>query len=1130
MFSTNNPEGEKNPLRYQVFYNKLLFCLAVALLLLAALPSVSWAATLTLGGTNPITETGICSTSSTITITLTPDNTWATDVVSNQAKLNTLIDSFGAAAEPGQWDLVMAARTVVRTSDAVVTITLPPVPGYNISANQTININIAPSLLSDSNNPISNALTFSIIADCQATLSSSITSATDIVNGGNTISIALTNDTWNTDIINLAAKRDKLFGSFPAPVGDSEWTKVINALKAAPDPSKVLALSSDKRTLTITLPAVPDYLISSAQTIKVDYSNWTTVPLLIITDALATNQPNLSFTINPSFSTATLEGTVMTTTPLTETNIFQGGQTIVITLNNNTWLTGVDTIQAKINTLIDGFTAASDTASWNLVKTELKAGGVKLTNPNVLTITLPSVSGYNISADQTVTLNIPSTLLAYNYPVTITPNSFTITADSAVTVSGTATPSLTETDIVTGGKTIIITLTSDTWDADVITLATKREALIDGFKFTSSTADNDQWNNALSVIKASAGYTRVSDTVVTITLPPVAGFNISGSLKVNLTVPGSVVKNLADDKFLPVVSAFTLSPTTAQSAKLSGTAVSSATEAAIAAGGKTIVITLSNDIWAPDIATNSTKRNNLLGGLIATGADSDNWNNTTNGFIHTLESDPTVVVRTSDTVVTITLPAASGFAISGNITVNLNIQTSILTTASGSITASPAFTISAITAVLKGTAIDAPQDSASIVTGGKTITITLTNATWVSDIVTNYSQLINGFSSTDSTDWKTIKDAISSTNVIRTSNTVVTIKLPPVPGYTTSGQSVTLIIPKDLITGGNKNVTATPKLQIGLATASATLTGTMLSSVTKSDIVSGGETIIIDLDGCTWATDAVSNTTKCNALLKGFVPATDPTNWNLVIAAIQANPNRVKRISDTNITITLPPVPGYDPVNDQTISLTIPKTVLVSAAANIVVADQIEINLPSYSNRGTLQSLLDNSGLADYINTKPLQQIYLAVPIKYITSIVAGQTTLGDTVVTSLDICTDSSVDKVTVTVNGTTYTTSSYVPYGKGNKFNIGFSYIKDTTTSTSTGSTSTKLVPIDAVIRVVENSTKLQSDVTIKISGSKTYALAPSTDLSGSYSLYKLVNNSSLLTNILNFYIPADIKVQTP
>lgn len=1120
MFSLNIFRREKKPPWVQNFFNKLLFSLAAALLLLAVLPSVSQAAVATLSGnlsSHQVTETNIRE-SNNLTIILTLDKTWVDDVVSNSAKLNTLLDGFTAASETSQWSKVKAALKEKTTSadkdnyfnydsnNNLIEITLPAVSGYDISSDQTINISIAPSLLSDSSDPVSNMPDFSLIADCQAAWSNNINSATDIANGGSTISITLTNATWNTGIINLAAKRDNFFDSLIASGEPNEWAKVINALKAAPEPENILELSNGNSTITITLPEVPDYQISAAQTITADYSAWTNPGF--ISAALSASQPALTFTIAPSFTTAALSGTMITDNP---TEIDFTGKTIVITLSNNTWKADI-TNQAKINALIDGFTAAVDTYSWNLVKTALKAGGVTLTNSNVLTITLPSVSGYNIAADQTVTVNIPSTLLAYNYPVTVTPNTFTIKAARAATVSGTAVPSLTEADIVNGGKTIIITLTSDTWASDVISSATKREALIDGFKFANSTIDTDQWNNMLDVIKASAGFTRVSNTAVTITLPRAAAFNISGSLEVKLTVPGSVINSPSN---LPEVKAFTISPVNTQSAKLSGSAVSGVTEADIAAGGKTIVITLTGDVWALDVATDSTKRNNLLDRLTATGTNSDEtkWTAALGSFKTSANSNSTVVVRSSDTVVTITLPAYTGFELSGDLIVSLNIPKEVLTTASTSITTS-SFTVSAITAVLTGTAITAPPDSSSIIAGGKTIIITLKNATWASDI----SGLLNGFSSTDPNDWQTIKNKITSTNVVRTSNTVVTIKLPPVPDYTGSSQSVTLTIPQTLITGEHKNVTATPNLQIG-SVASATLNGDELS---KTDVVDGGETITIELEDCTWATDVVSNTTKLKALLKGFTPDSDTASWNLVIAAIQANLNKVVRTNETVVTIKLPPVPDYDPINEQKVSLTIPKNLLVGAVDNIVAGNKIKIELPSSTKRGTLQSMLDDGSLADYVNEKPLQKIILAVPVKYITSVVVGQTKLDDTVITSLDIYTDSDIDKVRVIVDGETYTSTKSVEAGEGKKYNIGFSYKDNTTTSSSSKSSSAS--SIDAIISVSG-----QSDVTIKINGSKTYNLAPSTDLKGSYSLYKLVNDSKLFTNILDYYIPEDIDVRT-
>jgi hypothetical protein len=475
-------------------------------------------------------------------------------------------------------------------------------------------------------------------------------------------------------------------------------------------------------------------------------------------------------------------------------------------------------------------------------------------------------------------------------------------------------------------------------------------------------------------------------------------------------------------------------------------------------------------------------------------------------------------VRNSDTVVTITLPKASGFNLSGDLTITPNIPNAVLTTASTSITAS-SFTVSAITAVLSGTAISAPLDSSSIIAGGKTIIITLKNATWVSDDVTNnLPTLIGGFKDSDG---NVLNLGITQTYVTRTSNTVVTIKLPPVPGYTGSDQAFTLTILQALIVGGNKDVKATPNLQIGWV-ASGTL-DVSNDKLDKLDIVDGGDTITIEVEDCTWVTDVVSNTGKLKTLLKGFTPDSDTASWNLVIAAIQANLNKVSLNSNnTIITIKLPPVPDYDPVNEQKVSLTIPKNLLVGATENIVTGNKIKIELPSSTKRGTLQSMLDDGSLADYINEKSLQKIILEVPVKYITSVVVGQTKLDDTVIVSLDIYTDSDVDKVRVIVDGETYTSTKSVEAGEGKKYNIGFSYKDDTTTSSSSKSSSAS--SIDAIISVSG-----QSDVTIKINGSKTYSLTPSTALNGSYSLYKLVNDSKLFTNILNYYIPEDIDVKT-
>lgn len=1142
MFFTNNLGRLKKTMWYQSIFNKLLLCLAVALLTITVLPFVSQAATFDLEvfpGLTSITETDIRAgedpdnNNLTITLTLKGTNTWADDVYST-AKLRTLVDCLVAPLDDDahQWDEVKAALKVKAEPSSKadffkydevnksIKIILPKVGGYDISADQIIGVSIAPSLLNDSSDPVTNTLDFTIKADSQAVLISNINSASDIVNGGKIISISLTNSAWNPDVINHNDKRNAFFESFTTAYENTEWNKVIRALKAFPDPANILAITEDKSTLTITLPPVDNYRILDVQTIKVNYKSWKTKDF--ITEKLADSQPALSFTIAPSFTTATLGGTIVKSP--TESNIVAGGQTIKITLSNNTWQADVESNQAMIDTLVEGFTASSDTDSWNRVQSELKSkaipeGKIKLDDAKTLTITLPPVerSKYNIAADQAITVNINATLLNYNHPVTLSPNTFTIKADGAATVTGTVAPLLTEADMITGGKTIIITLTNHKWIPDVVSKADNRNALMDSFTVSSgSESDKTQWSNALEVIKASATFVRISDITVSITLPRSNGFNIEEEMEVRLTVPGSLIDVTPPIAALDPVYAFKVLPVSDQSAKLSGTAVSGITENDIVAGGKTIVITLSNDIWIPDVAT--TQRDALLDGLTVADAI---WS----AVSHFKNSPSTKIVRNSDTVVTITLPAYAGFTISDDLSISLKIPKSALTSASTDITTAP-FTISAITAVLSGTAITAPTDRKSIIDGGKTIIITLKNATWATDVVNRYSVLLDRFTTNDTVEWKKIKNKITTAGVVRNSNTVVTIKLPPVRDYNGDNYDIhriSVIVPEALIAGGKKDVTATPDLEIG-SKASARLNGNRLN---KSDVVSGGDTITIRLDGCTWAEDVVSNASKLKALLKGFTADSDAASWNLVMAALQAKPENVTLDSETEITIKLPPVPNYDPVNEQTVSLTIPKNVLVSANDNIVAKNQIVISLPSHYYQGTLQYLLDYNILTHYVNTKPLQDIFLAVPVKYITSVVAGQTILDNTVITSMDIYTDSSVNKVTVSVNGEVYTTRDWVAAGKGNKFNIGFAYNYNPAASTAAGGSAAP--EIDAVISAADRNIRLQNDVTVKISGSKTYNIAPSADLKGTYSLYKLVNDSKLFTSILDYYIPADIRVQT-
>ena len=114
-----------------------------------------------------------------------------------------------------------------------------------------------------------------------------------------------------------------------------------------------------------------------------------------------------------------------------------------------------------------------------------------------------------------------------------------ITAASAA-ITGTATASITEADIVTGGKTIIITLTNDTWiAAGAASFDLQRDEIIAGL--TSAQSELFGWNNVVKVLQGVAGVVRTSDSVVTITLDAQATYNITATETITVTVPGTAL-------------------------------------------------------------------------------------------------------------------------------------------------------------------------------------------------------------------------------------------------------------------------------------------------------------------------------------------------------------------------------------------------------------------------------------------------------------------------------------------------------------------------------------------------------------------------------------------------------------
>lgn len=105
-------------------------------------------------------------------------------------------------------------------------------------------------------------------------------------------------------------------------------------------------------------------------------------------------------------------------------------------------------------------------------------------------------------------------------------------------LSGTVTSSIDEDDITAGGNTIILTLTGGYWPASGTKFNAARQAIIDGLDSAQSEANG--WDAERSNI-AVTDVVRTSDTVVTITLPAIAGYDITATETITATIPTSVL-------------------------------------------------------------------------------------------------------------------------------------------------------------------------------------------------------------------------------------------------------------------------------------------------------------------------------------------------------------------------------------------------------------------------------------------------------------------------------------------------------------------------------------------------------------------------------------------------------------
>ncbi len=636
----------------------------------------------------------IVGSNPTIIITLTNDE-WVASGTAFDNQRQNIINGLTSSTNPtlGWNNLVrddgdgdgLQVTDVVRTSDTVVTITLPGTARYTITSNEVITCTIPGTALVLSSSNLPAASTFTIIPKeftPTVTLSGTVDGVNEssIVSGGNTIIITLTDDTWEP-VATLTSYYQELVDGIKATTNEKDgWNDTVpNEIDISTD----IARTSDT-VLTITLPAVADYNIADNETISL------TVPheMLVTKQNIDVPASNSLGILATGAAAALFSGTAVSG-GVTENEIVAGGDTIIITLTNETWVAaGTGPIGSSATS--DAILAAllSDKSETNGWEAEVLANFVSSTDlvrtsNTVATITIPANANYSISENETISMTIPAAALT-GAAVLAVSNTFGITAQDPVTavITGSlVTGSPEAPDIVAGGETLIITLSSDTWKAagtGPIGSTADTQAIIDGID--SAQAEGTGWD---AVVKAgltpATDVVRTSDTVCTITLPAFASYAITADETITCTVPAAAMNISAS----PVVASPTFqvvqdAPTTAT---ITGT-LDGGTSRTITGGSSTIIITLDADTWVTSGATFNAQRQNIIDGLDAASSPTTTTGGGWNDRLRDFNLDVTDVVRTSDTVVTITVPQTSTYDIKATENITVTIPASALTQSS----------------------------------------------------------------------------------------------------------------------------------------------------------------------------------------------------------------------------------------------------------------------------------------------------------------------------------------------------------------------------------------------------------------------------------------------------------------
>jgi hypothetical protein len=241
--------------------------------------------------------------------------------------------------------------------------------------------------------------------------------------------------------------------------------------------------------------------------------------------AAQSRRDGLAVGMGNSQCTVAVTGTAATAT---EAQIVSGGRTVIFTITGpDRFVNDVANTSDVLNQLIAGL-------SDPVISAQLVVGNFALTlDGKVLTVTLPAVPAYTSNADAAITWNLPVEAFVNRAQVDVVIGAINVTnQDCTVAVTGTA-ASCTEAQIVTGGRTMIFTITgNDTFNA------------ITGAVLTAMAAGLADGGAGIAAALLAGNFVRSgANKILTVTLPAVGAYAIGADAHYDWTIPQVAFQN-----------------------------------------------------------------------------------------------------------------------------------------------------------------------------------------------------------------------------------------------------------------------------------------------------------------------------------------------------------------------------------------------------------------------------------------------------------------------------------------------------------------------------------------------------------------------------------------------------------